>query len=92
MKRGTKVKKITKRNYSDVCARAKELEKRIKASIAKKEFPSLHFMRVNWGYKLSDAALMRHRRRVLDDLGIKKTPKATLKVPRKKRKAAKATA
>ena len=85
MKRGTKVKKINKRNYKDVCDRAKQLESRLRAAIKKGDFPSLHYMREKWGFQLSDAALMRHRKRVMKELKIRKTPKATLKVPRKKR-------
>ena len=88
MNAGTKVKRVTKRNYGKVCERAKELEAKIRASAKKKQFPSLHFMRDKWGFRLSDAALLRHRRNVLDELGIKKTPSPTLMVQRKKAKRA----
>lgn len=87
MKRGTKVKKITKKNYKEVCERANALEKKLRQCIDNGDFPSIHFMAQKWGFNLSDAAMARHRKRVMKELGIRKTPKATLTIPRKRKKA-----
>ena len=84
MKRTDKVRKVTKKNYAEVCKRAQELKNKLRQALKAGKGPSLHFMVEKWGFQMSDAALERHRKNVMTELGLRKTPKATQVLERKR--------
>jgi len=91
MNDGDKVTTITSDNYRDVCGRAEEIRAVLKEALSKDppESPSLRVLQQRFGVSLK--ALFRHRRKVLDELGMEACPRPTSTVPRKRRGPADAT-
>ena len=83
MRDNEKVRAITSENYRDVCQRGEAIRQVLKEAYEAGEAPSLRHLQQRFGVSLK--ALYRHRRRVLDDLGIADCPRPTVTIPRRRR-------
>jgi len=86
VKKDDKVEGITKDNYEKVVDRAEHLRERLtKHYNEHKGFPSLRYIIESWGFNISLKALCRHRKKVMEVLGVKTLGKPTNVLPRPKK-------
>jgi len=93
--RGEKVKGITKANYKANMARAGELKHMLLEHFQSTQgFPSHRFIQQTWGFNISLKAIIRHKRKVLESLGLDPMSKVptTTQLPRPKKQEVEAAA
>lgn len=86
MDRSEKVQGITKENYQDVVNRAQEFRQRLKSHYEEHNgFPSLRFAIEKWGFQMSLKAAFRHRKAIMEELGLTEVGRPTHSLPRPKK-------